>query len=1286
MKTKLFKQLLVAAFALLLAVPAFADVIALHVETAPEPGFSSVYAFNQTRYERYYIYEGDSVVLNYVEGQTEQIKLDLYDRDNWAFVNWTDANGNVIGTQPSTIITINAPGTYWIYANYRFNPRNPGYLPMGTYDLATGTLTVYNVQNADAMQNFFALADRYNLPTYEKEHHDLGPSSNYNPLYTVRMEGYLDNLYGVEQIINGARDYVKTVDLSGLDEMMYFSTNYLVEWNDTLHTVIFPSWLTNISDYTFVAANGLTDIYLYSTAVPGLGEYAFVDENYRPMNFNDSNIITVHVPAEALTTYLADTLWASKFNIVAMATSTTANLVVYPEMIEEGMYLALQQLGDSAAARLPLSTNQIRYELPNLLKGNTYTVSLHSSLGFTMDMTTIVLNADTTIYLTNSAMLGRIPARVFVDTTEITDQCLVSWLNTAGNQVLGTGPLSPWLPMQYNTKINVAPLGELATYIFPKDTFTVTAPGHNGVWIYLDKKPVGGKDTVRVETGNIIVTIAGNVENTIGLLYDGEGNLLGKSSIEQLNLGAVFAIPNLPVGCYSVVLMREGKYSTLSRLDLYQQMGLVENTDYVREDFCIQAGQTTRLVINSIPAEPQITNFLGPNSHFYANKTEVMVAGQLILTAEVEFLEEYRADISNLFYVVDLPENVQLVENSVMVGSSAVSYSFQNGQLRVGAGLVNLANINASALRFCVMPTAEGEYYPSAAVEFNYGSQAKTQPIGNTYFQSKAITIQAPSYVVQKTVNVTGFAPANAVVTIKTAEDETIGQGTSNALGKYNILCTFTANASRTLVMHAEASTSIISGLVSDTCSTYYDADAAAPVEIQMTHYNRWYKRNMTIIWNLTNCTTNETYYYYYLDADFTFRATFHGQVDTVTFVAIGQDGSRTSIPAFNNGSGEWFATQHIQTYKVPVRVDLVYGMGDITTTFETCKSVGAIADPSGYVYEAVSSNRLEGVTAAAYMKMDEADMPVLWDAEPYDQVNPMLTDEAGGYAWDVPTALWQVRFSKEGYEPTQTKWLPVPPPQMEVNMPLVRMSAPEVQNISAYEDYLTIDFDRYMMPEDLTTAMIVVTDGSSVIPGEIHLLNNEARFKGDSVYFASQVKFTPNANFIQSPLTINFGAVRSYAGVPMAPHSENVNVVAEVKNFGGVDTIKLTVGENYQRMFYALPQMASEGKTMILDNVGDLFTVSATSATIAANGGALFTFTGKMPGTTELHLIIEGTSLETYVPVVVAPAPVGPITNIEEVKPVEVKSNKAEKFIRNSMFYIRHNGKCFTATGVQVE
>ena len=1286
MKTKLFKQLLVAAFALLLAVPAFADVIALHVETAPEPGFSSVYAFNQTRYERYYIYEGDSVVLNYVEGQTEQIKLDLYDRDNWAFVNWTDANGNVIGTQPSTIITINAPGTYWIYANYRFNPRNPGYLPMGTYDLATGTLTVYNVQNGDAMQNFFALADRYNLPTYEKEHHDLGPNgSNYNPLYTVRMEGYLDNLYGVEQIINGARDYVKTVDLSGLDEMMYFSTTYLVEWNDTLHTVIFPSWLTNISDYTFVAANGLTDIYLYSTAVPGLGEYAFVDENYRPMNFNDSNIITVHVPAEALTAYMADTTWANKFNIVPMALNTTANILIYPNVFAEGMYLQVSEVGGQATINMPLNSSQTRYDFVNLPKNHTYLAQMYSSLGFLMDSAMVMLTQDTALYLTNSTNLSALSARIFVDTAEVTGQCLISWMNTTGDQVLATGDRSPMMPENYNGKVTITPLNELAVYVNSKDTFVIYQPGHNGLWVQLEKKPMGGQDTLRVETGGVVVTVAGDVTNAIGLLYAEEGNLLGKAAFEQLNLGGVFAARDLPVGCYAIVTMREGQYSTLSRLDLYSQMGLTQGTDYLLNEVCIGADSVTYVTITTLPSEPQITNFLDQNTRFYVNKNEVMVAGQLTLTAEVEFLEEYLSDISNMFYVIDLPENLQLVENSILIGNNSVSYSFQNGQLRVGTGLANLGNPTATTLRFCVIPLSEGDFYPSAAVEFNYRNQAKAQPIGNAYFASKAITLQAPSYTVQKGFTATGFAPVNSAVKILSAENDTLGSGMANALGKYTIYCTFETEGSRNYLIHAEASNSIISGLVSDTCSVFYDGNAASPTEIQMTHYNQWYHRNMTILWNLNNCSTNENYYYYYLDADFTFRVHFVGQTDSVSFIAIGQDGSRTQITAYPGTAGDWWATQRIRTYKVPVRVDLMYRYNGEMVTYENCRSVSAIADPSGYVYEAVSSNRLEGVTAAAYMKEKEEDMPVLWDAEPYDQVNPMLTDEAGGYAWDVPTALWQVRFSKSGYQPAQTEWLPVPPPQMDVNMPLVRLSAPDVWAINAYEDNLVIEFDRYMMPEDLTEELIQVTDGNNTISGDLQLLDKEERFKGDSVFFASKVKFVPTTNFTENNLTVNFGPVRSYAGVPMEPKSETASVAAEIKNFGGIDTLKLIVDQNTQRMFFALPQVASAGKTMILDNVGELFTVSATSATIAANGGALFTFTGKVPGMTELHLTIDGSDLQCYVPVVVTAAP-APITVIENVKSDDVVNPTPEKFIRNNMLLIRQNGKCYTVTGIQVE
>ena len=214
---------------------------------------------------------------------------------------------------------------------------------------------------------------------------------------------------------------------------------------------------------------------------------------------------------------------------------------------------------------------------------------------------------------------------------------------------------------------------------------------------------------------------------------------------------------------------------------------------------------------------------------------------------------------------------------------------------------------------------------------------------------------------------------------------------------------------------------------------------------------------------------------------------------------------------------------------------------------------------------------------------------------------------------------------------------------------------------------------------------MIKVTDGANAIDGTLELLDKEERFKGDSVFFASKVKFTPTSNFTENNLTVNFGAVRSYAGVPMEPKSETASVVAEIKNFGGVDTLRLIVDQNTQRVFFALPQVASAGKTMVLDNVGELFTVSATSATIAANGGAMFSFTGKMPGRTELHLTIEGIGLECYVPVVVTAAP-APITVIENVKSEDVANPTPEKFIRNNMLFIRLNGKCYTVTGIQVE
>ena len=103
--------------------------------------------------------------------------------------------------------------------------------------------------------------------------------------------------------------------------------------------------------------------------------------------------------------------------------------------------------------------------------------------------------------------------------------------------------------------------------------------------------------------------------------------------------------------------------------------------------------------------------------------------------------------------------------------------------------------------------------------------------------------------------------------------------------------------------------------------------------------------------------------------------------------------------------------------------------------------------DPSGYVYDAKTLERLEGVKVTAYCILEDdsedfwTNVPgddeygTMWDASEYDQQNSLYTNADGKYAWDVPTGWWRVKCEKDGYETTWSEWLPVPPPQTEVNI-----------------------------------------------------------------------------------------------------------------------------------------------------------------------------------------------------------------------------------------------------------
>ena len=229
--------------------------------------------------------------------------------------------------------------------------------------------------------------------------------------------------------------------------------------------------------------------------------------------------------------------------------------------------------------------------------------------------------------------------------------------------------------------------------------------------------------------------------------------------------------------------------------------------------------------------------------------------------------------------------------------------------------------------------------------------------------------------------------------------------------------------------------------------------------------------------------------------------------------------------------------------------------------------------DPSGYVYEGVASNRLQGVTATAYYKETVEDMygdlhenVVLWNAEEYAQENPLFTDEYGMYQWDVPQGLWQVKFEKEGYQTTYSEWLPVPPPQLEVNIPMTQMLQPIIKSGKAYGEGVEIEFDKYMDPSTLTTSNIMLTKNGNAVSGTIKLLNEEVAYEGKTETFASKVRFNvPEGEELLSTdevqLTVK-KAVKSYAG---ASKGKKGNVKSLSTMIAAVSSEELTLDENGQ-------------------------------------------------------------------------------------------------------------------------
>ncbi|SFB08966.1 WD40-like Beta Propeller Repeat [Cohnella sp. OV330] len=202
------------------------------------------------------------------------------------------------------------------------------------------------------------------------------------------------------------------------------------------------------------------------------------------------------------------------------------------------------------------------------------------------------------------------------------------------------------------------------------------------------------------------------------------------------------------------------------------------------------------------------------------------------------------------------------------------------------------------------------------------------------------------------------------------------------------------------------------------------------------------------------------------------------------------------------------------------------------------------IWDPSGYVYEGMPSNRVEGATATVMELV--GDVWTVWDSEWYGQENPQSTDREGRYGWDVPEGKWKVRYEKDGFETAYSDALDVPPPQLEVNVPIASYAAPEVQSVrpSPGGTGVTVYFTKPVNVETLSDAFELKDSAATSVEGTVEAKDMYTDKDGLSLAMAAEfVPASPLRIGDSYTLTVR-GTVQSYARVPMGEEATATFVV----------------------------------------------------------------------------------------------------------------------------------------------
>ena len=360
---------------------------------------------------------------------------------------------------------------------------------------------------------------------------------------------------------------------------------------------------------------------------------------------------------------------------------------------------------------------------------------------------------------------------------------------------------------------------------------------------------------------------------------------------------------------------------------------------------------------------------------------------------------------------------------------------------------------------------------------------------------------------------------------------------------------------------------------------------------------------------------------YYNGNYPFEFRVRFNKSIDKKVYITSTRDGKTKHMRAeYDEAYDGYIAKGYFEKYEVDYVPGLIKVVicdeafvRDNSISFEggetlyTREPVIWSIDPRGFVYAGLESCRVYNATVTAcyipydpetdsdsfWSAPDESRM-IVWDAAQYDQKNPLQTTLDGDYAWDVPEGWWKVTVEKDGYESASSDWMPVPPPQLDVNIGIETTLPPEIESAEYGKNGIVITFVHPMKPDSLKDITLKDSSGGDVAFTLEY--DGEKAPNGDTL---ARV-FTLNVGTIRSEsYTVDIGSCENYSGVKGSVSAAASGEIPSSLLLGDVDgegEVTILDATYIQRWLASLPIDSFNEDAADADGDGEVSILDATA------------------------------------------------------------------------------------------